>query len=355
MIASILKQLERLPDRADFEPYRAALLAAAEHREAIVPALIAAIDHVCDLEEPEEDDGDDLPSLHEFAVLLLAQFRERRALDVFLRLFSLPDDRGSLITGDLTVEKGAVLLCSVCGGDPAPLHRLIHNEQVSEEVREQAVLAIGVQWLWGERTREEIVAEWKQLFQTLPQPGSSAVWTTLAGAVCEFNLPELAPEVRQAYAQELVDEDLIDAAEFEKGLFHRNAESDDLLTTAYAPIDAIQESELWENFLAGPPLTVPEILHQLERAGGDEGFDPYAETIRAALKQREAIVPELIGAVERGVRRAEAVPRRPGREPAPVCGSPAGPVPGTARLRRGPAPLFAARRTGHPINSRPGR
>ena len=52
MIASILKQLERLPKRAAFEPYRAALLAAAEHREAIIPELIAVIDQASDPAAP---------------------------------------------------------------------------------------------------------------------------------------------------------------------------------------------------------------------------------------------------------------------------------------------------------------
>jgi hypothetical protein len=102
--AEILQQLQRVPDQADFAPYEAALLAATGQRETITPELIAAIDRVS--AEPAHYLKDHEDCLHLFAIYLLTQFRERRALDSFLRFFSLPGEQSLDLTGDMVTEHG---------------------------------------------------------------------------------------------------------------------------------------------------------------------------------------------------------------------------------------------------------
>ena len=46
-------------------------------------------------------------------------------------------------------------------------------------------------------------------------------------------------------------------------------------------------------------MTIPEILHQLDRVPRRADFAPYATALEAALEQREAITPELIASLER--------------------------------------------------------
>jgi hypothetical protein len=60
------------------------------------------------------------------------------------------------------------MLSSVCHGDPAPLLRLIHDESVNEFVRNQALDALAVQSLWGERPRDTVIADLRRLFSTCP-------------------------------------------------------------------------------------------------------------------------------------------------------------------------------------------
>lgn len=110
----ILRQLQHVPDKADFAPYETALRAAAAQREAITPFLIAALDRVsADRSRYRKNQQD---CLYLFAICLLAQFRERLALDSFLRFFSLPGQDAPDLTGDMVTENGAALLASVCGG-----------------------------------------------------------------------------------------------------------------------------------------------------------------------------------------------------------------------------------------------
>lgn len=142
-IPEILKQLGTIPDQCQFAPYAAALRAAVAQRDAIIPELIVAIDRV------SADSGPYLKHqeqcLHLFAIYLLAQFRETGALDCFIRFFSLPGEQALDLTGDLVTEHGAAVFASICGGDPAPLLRLAHDETVNEFVRAQAIDALLVQ------------------------------------------------------------------------------------------------------------------------------------------------------------------------------------------------------------------
>jgi hypothetical protein len=245
-VADILRQLQRVPEQADFAPYEAALLAASEQREAITPELIAAVDRVADkpahyLKKDQED------WLHLFAIYLLAQFRETGAVEVFLRFFSLPGEQALDLTGDMVTENGAAVLASVCGGDPAPLLRLAHNEAVNRFVRTEAIRALAVQALWGERPREAVVEDLRQLFNTLSKPGDGIIWAELATLVCDFHAPELAEESRQAFAEELVDETVIDLEGFEQGLKTHSFGFEDLREGS-TPINAVSECSGWVCF-----------------------------------------------------------------------------------------------------------
>jgi hypothetical protein len=245
-VPAILRQLQHVPARADFAPYEAALVAASKQREAITPELIAAIDRVS--ANPVRCLKDQEEYLHAFAICLLAQFREPRALDCFLRLFRLPDQLALDLTGDIITEHGAAVLASVCGGDPAPLLALIHNEAVNETVREQAVDALAVQAAWGERPRAAVVEDLRRLFRTLPKPGNAHVWAALTGVVCDFKATELAPEARQAFAEQLVDETVLDLAWLEQELSAPGEQGFADFCQHNAPLDAIAQCSLWVCF-----------------------------------------------------------------------------------------------------------
>jgi hypothetical protein len=270
-IPEILRQLQDLPERCDFAPYEAALRAALEQRDALVPELIAAIDRVSANPGPHlQQDSTDY--LHVFAIYLLAQFRETRALDCFLRFFSLPGEQSLDLTGDMVTEHGAAVLASVCGGDPAPLLRLIHDEAVNEFVRGQAIQALAVQSLWNERPRDAAVAELRRLFRTLPKPGSGSVWAALISTICAFHAPELADEARQAFAEGWVDEDVIRLDHLETDLAQPPDGSPDGFRARNQPIDAVAECSCWLCFRDGDEDDGP---------GDDEDRDDDADSCEA--------------------------------------------------------------------------
>ncbi|HOW67800.1 MAG TPA: DUF1186 domain-containing protein [Candidatus Paceibacterota bacterium] len=251
-IPEILRQLQYVPNGYKFAPYETALRAAIEQRQAIVPELIAAIDRVSANPTPylHKDNSD---YLHLYAIYLLAQFRETQALDCFLRFFSLPGETSLDLTGDMITERGAAVLTSVCGGDPAPLLRLAHDESVNEFVRGQAIDGLLVQGIWGERPRDAVIAELRGLFATLPKPGDPRVWAQWVSAVNDFDALELLPEVRQAYADKLVDEGVIGLEDIDPAVPRKprgytpptREEEYRWFCERNIPIDAIAECSSW--------------------------------------------------------------------------------------------------------------
>lgn len=254
----ILSQLKLVPEKADFAPYEATLRAAAQHRDTITPELIASLDRVTANPAPYLKNYRDCQ--HLFAIYLLAQFRETRALDAFLRFFSLPGEQALDLTGEMITENGAAVLVSVCGGDPAPLLKLIHDESVNEFVRTQAIDGLLVQAGWGERSREHVIEDLRRLFQTLPKPGDASLWAGLVCTILDFNALELIPEARQAFAEDLVDESVIGLDDLEPAVSTRpgmftppsHEERFRLFCERNAPIDAVKECSLWLCFRDDP-------------------------------------------------------------------------------------------------------
>jgi hypothetical protein len=286
-VPEILKQLDTVPDQAEFAPYGAALRAALDQRDAVAPELIAAIDRVsadCGpyLEHPER-------CLHLFAIYLLAEFRETDALDSFVRFFSLPEEQALDLTGDLVTESGAAVFASVCGGDPAPLLRLAHDETVNDFVRGQAIDALLVQSIWGERPREAVIAELRGLFSSLPKPGNAFVWAAVVGAVDTFHALELLPEARQAFAEGLVDETIIGLDDIDPsqrrqpGRYSRPSADERLrwFTEGNAPVNAISECSAWINFqdeTEDSDLPDPDDYRNWTAASDDPLYEPEPYT-----------------------------------------------------------------------------
>ncbi len=246
----ILRQFQHVPDRADFAPYEAALVAATAQRDAITPALIAVLESVSANPAPHLKGHGDCTYL--FALYLLAQFRERSALDAFIRFFSLPGENALNLTGDMVTEHGAAFLASVCGGDPAPLLRLAHDENVNEFVRGQAIDGLLVQGVWDERPRDAVVTELRRLFSTLPKPGNAYLWASLVCAVCDYHAPELLPEIRTAFEETLVDEGVIGLDDAKGSLLqkgHHSFLNGERRLARFcernAPIDAVAECSTW--------------------------------------------------------------------------------------------------------------
>jgi hypothetical protein len=175
-ISEILAQLERNPG---YFP-RQAVLAAVARREEITPALLKVLEDAAENPEPYASDADSMIVI--FAGYLLAQFRESRAYPVLLRICALAGEVPFELLGEGPTGR---ILASVSGGDISGMVSLIENEQANPHLRWHALDGLVSLVIGGLRTRDEIIGQFRHLFQTLKREPSD-VWNGFAGACCDL-------------------------------------------------------------------------------------------------------------------------------------------------------------------------
>ena len=217
--------------------------AAIEQREAITPELLRVVEAVA--EDPLAFAQRQDYMLHLFAMHLLARFREKRAYAPIVKMFSAPGETPFDLADDTVTEGLKRILASVYDGNPGPLHGLVESQEINEFVRDAAIDTFLVLGHTGQMARDQIVGYFQSLFhgKLLRQP--SYVWAGLVCAVADLPAPELLEEVRQAYADGLVDTTVADLEGIEVDLVTPKAwrrEHDYIIT------DAIAEMEWWSSF-----------------------------------------------------------------------------------------------------------
>jgi len=166
---------------------------------------------------PEPWLADDGRMIHIYALYGLALFRETRAYPLLVRIFSRPGEFPFELAGDVVTQDLGRILASVSGGDVSGLIALIENEQGNEWVRSAALDSMVALVATGQRTREEAMAYFLQLFHKLERkPG--AQWDGLAHVCADLWPQEAIEELGCAYADGLVDTGSIDWQDIEQAL-----------------------------------------------------------------------------------------------------------------------------------------
>lgn len=182
---------------------RNAVKAAIEKQEEITPELLDILEIVHDdLEEIEPDVWD-----HIFAVYLLAQFREERAYPIILKLFATPGDAIEDAYGDVITEDLGRILASVSGGDPEPIKQLAENSAANAWVRGAALDALVTMVCAEYLPREDVIEYFQSLYtgKISRDPDNYLFWSQLVSATCNLYPEELSEEIKQAFADELID------------------------------------------------------------------------------------------------------------------------------------------------------
>jgi len=239
-IPEILKELEPYTGRFPMDAMRAAV----EQREVITPELLRVLESVAEDAVSYAERKDYM--LHLFALYLLAQFREKRAYAPIIKMFSAPGETPFDLFGDTVTEGLSRILASVYDGNPAPLRGLVGSDEVNEYVRSAALDAFLVLEHTGQMPRAEVVEYFRRLFHGKLQRTQSYAWDGFVCAVADLPAPELLEDVRQAYADGLVDDTVADLEGIERDMMAApkpwRRDRKRIIT------DAIAEMEWWSSF-----------------------------------------------------------------------------------------------------------
>jgi len=199
---------------------RAAVEAAIERGEEIIPALLSILEET--LENPQDLDVVENYFGHLFALYLLAQFRETRAYPLVVRLANLPPDDLDNLCGDFVTDGLAQVLASVCDGNLSGIKSIIENAEAEEFARWSAIDSLVALVAAGIKSREEIISYFATLFRGGLEREPSAVWDGLVSGACDLWPGELLEDINRAFVDDLVEQSMLSMSEvqeqFETGL-----------------------------------------------------------------------------------------------------------------------------------------
>jgi len=194
----ILSQLRTPGNRIPREAFAEII----QRRDEFVPLLIAAIEKAAEL-GPDIDLTDNLPF---FALYLLAELRETRALEPILTWFALEDEETlDGIFGDIIAQNAAAIFAALAHDNPARLRDYARQDGLNAWVRSAAFDALVRQVLWDGQPREPLVRYFAELFQTNALRNDSTAWTMLISACMDLHPRELLEDIRGIYERDLVD------------------------------------------------------------------------------------------------------------------------------------------------------
>ena len=182
---------------------REALEAAIANNELIVPELLGILERV--IENSAELSDQPKYMAHVYAMLLLAQFREERAYPLILRFFSQPGDVSIEAAGDGIFNLLSRILASVSGGDDGPLKQLIENTNANGYVRWAAVDSLVVLVACGQKSRDEVMAYFQELFKGKLTREYSEAWNGLVCSALALYPEEVSEDIAKCLDEELAD------------------------------------------------------------------------------------------------------------------------------------------------------
>lgn len=219
-----------------------ALIESVKNREMVSPELLKTIRKA--LEDPQGviDRDDYMMSI--YSMYLLAQFREKKAYPVIIDFFLMPDEKALEIVGDMFIEDLGRILASVSCGDISLLRQLIENSDAQELIRSSAIEALMVLVKVGEKSRDEIVAYFRELFAGKLERRRSLVWVSLVSSAIDLYPEEVLAEIEKAFDEGLVDETLINISAADEAVLEEKDKALDVFfqNSQYSLIqDVVQE------------------------------------------------------------------------------------------------------------------
>lgn len=220
----------------------ASLQECVDRRDEAIPALMAILREGLD-DGFVSDEDLSVP----YALLLLAEFRHRDAFPLFLELARHPQVEDFL--GDMTTESLGRCLAACWDGNPDSLTDLVLDDSIDDNPRSQGVTALVALAVAGERGREEVLADIKMLLREALVRSSPEI-----ASACVIGLWDLYPDdeaealVREVYAKDLIEDDILPLADFEDVLKEGfesvwNETIEEPLCSLR--IDAVSDSEWW--------------------------------------------------------------------------------------------------------------
>jgi hypothetical protein len=184
-----------------------ALRQAVAKKDEIIPLLLRSVERAANHPAEVLEEGD-----HSFAyaIYLLAEFREKRAYPLIVQLASAPPELMGDLLGSISSEDLHNILASVSWGDTSLIAELAVNTKADANVRAAAIRSWLTLVVAGEKSREEVMAYYKSLFEGGLKDKNEVVWSELVDCAADLYPEEVYEQIKKAFEDPLIDNFLTD-------------------------------------------------------------------------------------------------------------------------------------------------
>ena len=260
-----------------------AILESREHRDVVVPRLIATInDAIAGARRGELPSGE----AQVLAAYLLTEFKVEEAFPVMVEAFSLPGDWPYDLFGETSHELPKRMLAVFRGHQPDAIEALIDDRALNMYFRWEAASSFLYVVREGQISRDEAVRRLQRSLRRAIDVNDGEIAGPLVDELANYAAVEALADIREAFERGLVEVSLIDLPLVEEYVAEGQERFEkELARCDPAPIDTLEEVKTWwayeEEPLAEPPtdrswpiLPLEAVLPGPHFETGDE---PYAE------------------------------------------------------------------------------
>lgn len=237
-------------------------------QEEITPHLMEILEKV--LADPEHyslEENDEYA--HMYAVMLLARFKETRAHEIIVKLFSLPGELPYDLFGSIVDEDLPSILYATSGGNWDLVQTMIETPGVREYCRAAALNALVYFVIFGDKSRDELIPYLDSVFTMLyeEEDYDELCFTTLVLISYDIHPEELMERINTAYDDGVISSILIDRESIRKRLKEDKAkvleETKEKLLQRWFPEDFHEKMSWWSCFKSSNRYTASgkKILH----------------------------------------------------------------------------------------------
>lgn len=218
---------------------------AVELKTEITPHLITILETVRD--NPGSYLENDAYFDHNYALMLLAQFKEPKAHDVIVDLAGLPNDIPYQLFGDTITEDLPMILVRTCDGSLERVRELILNREADDFCRLSASQALVYAVVERYEQRENVLAFLCGLFTGTETSIDSDFWGLLGMHVQDLYPEEYMETIKNAYEIGLISPGMVGYDSFNKTLKAGKEEALATLDKNYQShaMDDIHKSMSW--------------------------------------------------------------------------------------------------------------
>ena len=155
---------------------------------------------------------------HVHALLLLSQFRNKKAYPFVIELLNLPIDAIDGLIGDMISHSLQKIITSVYDGNPEPLFDILNNHEVDKFIR--GVVASSLSSLIYQKLidKELVILRMQEIIASGRMSNDSVFYTALAYMTMNSKLEPLYDIVRAAFKLKIIPNDGINIQGFEETL-----------------------------------------------------------------------------------------------------------------------------------------